>query len=190
MTRVVAGSAGGRRLVTPTGRDTRPTSDRVREALFGALGSRRDLAGSRFLDLYAGSGAVGLEARSRGAAAVLLVESHPPAVRAIRANIAALGFDTGIRLTTSRVERVVSGPADRPYDLVFADPPYSLSDAAVAAVLADLSVNGWLAATAVVVVERSTRSGQPPWPPGLAPTVQRKYGETTLHYAERDDEMR
>lgn len=185
MTRVVAGSAGGRRLVTPTGRDTRPTSERVREALFGTLGSRWHLAGARFADLYAGSGAVGLEARSRGAAAVLLVESHPPAARAIRANIAALDFAAGVRLATGRVERVVAEPADEPYDVVFADPPYSLPDEQVAAVLADLVGHGWLAAEAVVVVERATRTGPPPWPRELAPVAQRKYGETTLHYAER-----
>lgn len=185
MTRVIAGSAGGRRLVTPTGRDTRPTSDRVREALFGALGSRHDLAGVRFADLYAGSGAVGLEARSRGAVEVLLVEARSLAARAIRANIAALGFDGGVRLVTRPVERVISEPADEPYDVVFADPPYSLPDSTLAALLRDLVGNGWLAEAAVVVVERSSRSGEPPWPSGLAGTTQKRYGETTLHYAER-----
>src|SRR5205085_8232482 len=106
MTRLVAGRYGGRRIATPPGRDTRPTSDRVREALFGALG---DLAGLRFLDLYAGSGAIGLEAASRGASAVLLVESDPRAGKVIRENIALLLAGPVARLAPSRVEHVLPG---------------------------------------------------------------------------------
>src|SRR5947209_17981559 len=124
MTRIVAGTFKGRRLATPPGRDTRPTSDRVREALFGTLG---DLTGLRFADLYAGSGAVGLEAASRGAAQVLLVEADPRAGRVVRDNIALLRAGEVARLAPSRVDSVLSGGpgSGGPYDVVFADPPYA-----------------------------------------------------------------
>src|SRR3954452_17871775 len=127
MTRIVAGSHGGRRLVTPPGAGTRPTSELVREALFSSLEVLTDIHGARFADLYAGSGAVGLEAASRGAAAVLLVESGPPAVRALRANIEALGLGQRCRLATAKVATVLAGPAVEPFDVVFADPPYALA---------------------------------------------------------------
>src|SRR5258708_35540056 len=131
MTRVIAGQAGGRRLTVPAGRTTRPTSDRAREALFGAAGSiLGSFAGLRVLDLYAGSGAVGLEALSRGAADALLVEADPRAARVIRANIDAVGLP-GAHLVTDRVERMLARglPAGaEPCDFVFADPPYAGPD--------------------------------------------------------------
>lgn len=180
MTRIIAGAAGGRRLQTPPGAGTRPTSDRVREALFGRLEHLGALDGAA-LDLYAGSGALGLEAASRGAAPVLLVESDRRAAAVIRANIAALGLaDVSLRPTT--VERTLAGGAAYPMDLVLIDPPYAVAETALAGVLAALT-KGWLGGDAVVVVERSGRSPEPGWPSGLTCEDERKYGETTLWFA-------
>jgi 16S rRNA (guanine966-N2)-methyltransferase len=183
MTRIVAGTLGGRRLAAPSGAQTRPTSDRVREALFSALDSLTDIDRARFADLYAGSGAVGLEAYSRGAGHVLLVESDPKAARVVRTNIAALDAAPAVRLAASPVGRVLAaGPEDGAYDIVFADPPYAVPDEEITAMLAALVDGGWLAADAVVVVERSSRSGEPSWPRGVTPVRTRRYGETTLWY--------
>ncbi|HEY3009826.1 MAG TPA: 16S rRNA (guanine(966)-N(2))-methyltransferase RsmD [Micromonosporaceae bacterium] len=185
MTRIVAGMLGGRRIAAPPGRHTRPTSDRVREALFSALEALTDLRGARVADLYAGSGAVGLEAYSRGASHVLLVESDPRAGAVARANIAALGA-TGVRLLTGRVAQVLAaGPADGAYDVVFADPPYDEPDEEITAMLGALVGGGWLAADAVVVVERSSRSPEIAWVPGVTGLRGRRYGETTLWYGRR-----
>ncbi|MFI5833135.1 16S rRNA (guanine(966)-N(2))-methyltransferase RsmD [Micromonospora sp. NPDC051300] len=186
MTRIVAGTLGGRRIAAPPGAGTRPTSDRVREALFSAVQADVDLAGARFADLYAGSGAVGLEALSRGAAHVLLVESDPRAARVIRENIAALRAAPAARLVTGRVGGVLAGgPDDGPYDVVFADPPYAVPDAELTAMLAALVDGGWLAQDALVVVERSSRTGPPGWVEGVTPERSRRYGETTLWYGRR-----
>jgi 16S rRNA (guanine966-N2)-methyltransferase len=197
VTRIVAGLAGGRRLAVPPGHSVRPTSDRVREALFASvLATLGSLSGASVLDLYAGSGAVGLEALSRGAADVLLIEADARAAEMIRRNIAAVGLP-GARLICDRVERVLSRGASRgtapggrtpratrqgPYELVFADPPYSAMDAEIEAILRILSGGDWLAAGALVVLERDTRSGPVPWPPGYAQDRSRRYGETTLWY--------
>jgi 16S rRNA (guanine966-N2)-methyltransferase len=184
MTRVIAGSAGGRRLVVPAGRGTRPTSDRTREGLFASVGSLLGpLDGLRVLDLYAGSGAVGLEALSRGAGHALLVESEARAVRAIRANVAELGLP-GAHVVADRVERVLGGPGPAaPYEFVFADPPYAVGDDVVTTVLGLLRDNGWLAADALVAVERETRGDGLTWPKGFQPVRERRYGEATLWYA-------
>jgi 16S rRNA (guanine966-N2)-methyltransferase len=190
--RVIAGEAGGRRLAVPDGRDTRPTSDRAREGLFSTIVSMLgSLAGARVLDLYAGSGAVGLEALSRGADHVLLVEQGTRATRVIRENIEAIGLP-GAVLAADRVERVLArGPApaggqDSPeggrYDVVFADPPYALADSAVSQVLSLLADQGWLAPGALVIVERATRSGPVNWPDGFVPDRTRRYGEATFWY--------
>jgi 16S rRNA (guanine966-N2)-methyltransferase len=197
--RVIAGEAGGRRLAVPDGRDTRPTSDRAREGLFSTIVSMLgSLAGARVLDLYAGSGAVGLEALSRGAGHVLLVEHGARATRVIRENIEAIGLP-GAVLAADRVELVLArgpargdqdGPArwgqDSPegsrYDVVFADPPYALADTAVSQVLSLLTGQGWLAPGALVIVERATRSGPLNWPDGFVPDRSRRYGEATFWY--------
>jgi len=182
VTRVIAGAAGGRRLAVPGGVSTRPTSDRAREGLFGTVVSEiGSLAGKNVLDLYAGSGAVGLEALSRGARDVLMVESDAQAVAVIRANIETVGLE-GARVTRHRVERVLAsrGGPDR-YDLVFADPPYAMTTAAVTRVLT-LLADGWLADDALVVVERAVRSGPVHWPPGYLPGKSRRYGEATFWY--------
>jgi 16S rRNA (guanine966-N2)-methyltransferase len=182
VTRVIAGVAGGRRLAVPSGRDTRPTSDRAREGLFATVHALLGpLAGLRVADLYAGSGAVGLEALSRGAAHALLVESRPRAARVIRANIDALGMP-GAELLADRVERVLRGSPAAPYDLIFADPPYTMPAAEVTAMLEALRDNGWPAADALVVVERATRTGPLDWPAGYGADRERRYGEGTLWY--------
>jgi 16S rRNA (guanine966-N2)-methyltransferase len=185
MTRIIGGEYGGRRLVTPDGRDTRPTADRVREALFNTLQTLVDLSGARFADLYAGSGAVGLEAASRGASHVLLVEDGPAAARAARSNIAALGAGAVVTLTAVKVERLAAKPPERPFDVIFADPPYALADDALAEVLAGLAGNGWLAPEGLLVVERATRAPQPRWPAEMSAERTRRYGETTLWYGRR-----
>jgi 16S rRNA (guanine966-N2)-methyltransferase len=182
VSRVVAGVAGGRRLVMPAGAATRPTAERAREGLFSTLTSLRGtLEGAAFLDLYAGSGAVGLEAASRGATAVLLVERDPQALRAIRTNSETLGLD-GVEIRGEPVERVLAVPAPRAYDVVFVDPPYSDP---VDDVLERLVAGGWLATEAVVAVERASRTTQPPWPAAIDPLRSRRYGEATLWYGRR-----
>ncbi|GIF59312.1 DNA methylase [Asanoa iriomotensis] len=186
MTRIVAGTLGGRRLSAPPGAGTRPTSDRVREALFSSIESMVELDGSRFADLFAGSGAVGFEALSRGAAHVLLVESDARAARTIRANLAALDAAPAARLVSDRVAAVLDrGPEGDPYDVVFADPPYAMPDEEIAAMVAALVDGGWLAPDAVLVVERSSRGGPPPQVEGVTPVRSRRYGETTLWYGRR-----
>ena len=183
MARVIAGAAGGRRLAVPDGRGTRPTSDRAREGLFATIVSMTgSLAGARVLDLYAGSGAVGLEALSRGAEHVLLVESGPRAGRVIRDNIEAIGL-AGAEVVTGRVERVLArGPDRGRYDVVFADPPYALVADEVSGMLVALADRGWLAPEALVIVERATRSGPVNWPAGFAADRARRYGEATFWY--------
>mgnify|MGYP001245667233 CR=1 FL=1 len=186
MTRIVAGQFGGRWIATPAGAHTRPTSERVREALFSTLESTIDLTGARFADLYAGSGAVGLEAVSRGARHALLVESDPRAARVIRENIRALGAASSARLVTGKVAQVLAaGPDSEPYDVVFADPPYAVPDEEITAMLAALVGRGWLAPDAVVVVERAARGAPVKWVEGLTGQRCRRYGETALWYGRR-----
>jgi 16S rRNA (guanine966-N2)-methyltransferase len=184
MTRVIAGIAGGRRLAVPPGTTTRPTSDRAREGLFASLLSELGtFDGARVLDLYAGSGAIGLEALSRGAGHVRLVESDPRAAAVIKANITAVGLP-GATLAVDRVERLLAHPpADKnnQFDLVIADPPYAVTEEAVTRVLTLLQA-GWLADDALLVIERATRSGPVDWPPGFLPGKSRRYGEATFWY--------
>jgi 16S rRNA (guanine966-N2)-methyltransferase len=182
VTRIVAGSAGGRRLVVPRGRGTRPTSERTREGLFSALESiHRTLSGLAFLDLYAGSGAVGLEAASRGAARVLLVETASAAVAALRSNAAALAL-AGVDVVADQAERVLAQTAPHPFDVAFLDPPYADP---VEPALHLLIAGDWLTPGATVVVERATRSAAPVWPLGLSEDRVRRYGDSTLWYGRR-----
>ena len=184
MTRIIAGSGGGRRIHTPTGQGTRPTSDRVREALFSRLEHLEVLHDARVLDLYAGSGALGLECRSRGAASVTLVESARAAAAVARRNVRELGL-TAVRVRSEPVERVLrSGPADGAVDLVLADPPYAVSPEELGTVLGLLVEREWLEEEALLVVERSTRSPEPLWPARVELIGPRRYGETTLWFAE------
>jgi len=184
VTRIIAGSAGGRRLLVPPGQATRPTSDRVREALFAALQARGLIDGARVLDLYAGSGALGLEAASRGAASVVLVESAKEALAAIRRNLTTLALP-GVSVVAAPVEQYLNaGVRTGVVDLVLLDPPYAQTQDELGAVLAALADQGWLAEHAVVLVERSRRSDEPAWPPALERHGERRYGETTVWWAQ------
>jgi 16S rRNA (guanine966-N2)-methyltransferase len=180
VTRVIAGTAGGRRLrVPPAG--VRPTGERAREGLFNSLATLLDLDGAAVLDLYAGSGALGLEALSRGAATVLFVESSPRVLPVLEANLAAVGLPGG-RIQRGSVPTVVAGRPPQPFDLVLADPPYATPAAEVADVLGTLVTGGWLAPEAVVVVERSSREAAWEWPTPLVGLRERRYGEALLRY--------
>ena len=184
MTRIIAGVARGRRLSVPTGTGTRPTNDRAREGLFATLTALRGtLRDARVLDLYAGSGAVGLEALSRGAARALFVESDAAAARVIRANITAVGLPGG-QLITGTVATVLGrGSGGEPaFDVMVADPPYAAGDGEVSAMLLALRQGGWLVPGALLAVERATRSGPVPWPPGYTADRSRRYGEATFWY--------
>ena len=177
MTRIIAGSAGGRRLEVPPGTATRPTADRAREGLFSSLQSLLDLQGARILDLYAGTGALGLEAVSRGAAHATLVEQDVRALAAIRTNVEVLGLTATV--VDSDVLRFLQQPPTA-YQLVFLDPPYEVE---IDPVL--LAVLPWLSDDGVVVVERRTRGGGPTVPEGLRVERSRRYGEATLWYFSR-----
>jgi 16S rRNA (guanine966-N2)-methyltransferase len=177
--RIIAGAAKGRRLTAPTGDGTRPTSDRVKEAWFGSL--QPLLPGARVLDLYAGSGALGLEALSRGAERVTLVEKDRRALRALRDNVEAVGLP-GANVVGRDVRAALTGELDDgPFDLVVADPPYRTSAEEVDAVLAALVRH--LGADAVVVLERGRREPAPSWPAELGDAEHRRYGDTVLHRA-------
>lgn len=181
MTRIIAGAAGGRRLTTLPGDTTRPTTDRVRESLFSslesALGGLGDL---RVLDLFAGSGALGLEAASRGAAAVDLVEKDARAATVVQRNAGVVG-GRGVKVHRTTAERFVASPPVAPYDLVLLDPPYALPHLALADLLTALRAPGWLADGALVVVERSSRDAFE-WPEGYEAVRDKTYGETRLWY--------
>jgi 16S rRNA (guanine966-N2)-methyltransferase len=182
MTRIIGGSAGGRRISAPSGQHTRPTTDRVREALFSSIEAWcGSLRGLRFLDLYAGSGAVGLEAWSRGAGVVTLVESDRRTARLIEQNAGTIGFAKA-DVIAAPVSATLAKPPSAPYDVAFLDPPYPLGERAVAEDLASLAGPGWLVPGAMVVVERSSRSPEPTWPGRIEGERSRRYGETTLWY--------
>jgi 16S rRNA (guanine966-N2)-methyltransferase len=177
--RVIAGTAKGRRLAAPPA-GTRPTSDRVREALFSAL--QAHLPRAQVLDLFAGSGAVGIEALSRGAAAATFVERSPPAHRTIVENLGRVGFTDRSRVIHRDVVSALRHRLDdAPFDIVFADPPYTLTEAALTEVLE--LVAPLLSPDATVIIERSRRSPEPTWPSRLRPGRTRRYGETVLYEA-------
>jgi 16S rRNA (guanine966-N2)-methyltransferase len=180
VTRIVGGVAGGRRLTVPPGREVRPTSERVREALASALEARLGgpggLRGRTVLDLFAGTGAVGLELLSRGAEAVTLVESSPNVRKVLQANVAALGL-AGATVIAGRAETVLR-EHDGAWDIVFLDPPYALD---VQPVLDAASARTRL----LLVLERATRSPDPAWPDGFEQLHHRRYGDSALWYGFR-----
>jgi 16S rRNA (guanine966-N2)-methyltransferase len=180
VTRLISGSAGGRRLKVPrTG--VRPTGDRAREALFNALGHLTELRGAAVLDLYAGTGALGLEALSRGAASVLFVESSRDVLPVLRENLATIGLPGG-RVVAGSVPSVVGGVPPARFDVVLADPPYDTPVDEVLGVLRALVTREWLAPDAVLVVERSSREEPWEWPTPLTGLRDRRYGEAQLRY--------
>lgn len=168
----------------PPGNRVRPTSDRVKESVFAALGPGR-IVGARVLDLYAGSGALALEALSRGAASAILVESDAAAAAAIRANIETLGFAGRAALRAAPVAGVLGGPPPELFDLALLDPPYDTPGEEVGATVARLVTAGWLAASATVVVERPAGSSPLPLPEGWESTWERCYGDTLVLFAQR-----
>jgi 16S rRNA (guanine966-N2)-methyltransferase len=153
----------------------------VREALFSALESLVDLDGAHVLDLYAGSGALGLEALSRGAAEVTFVENNGHALDVLRRNLSSVGLPGAVVLPGA-VESVLAAPAGEPFDVVLADPPYSVSNADLATVLRRLADNGWLAGHGVLVLERAARDGEPSVPDGMTMIRSRRYGDTATHW--------
>ncbi|MDP9093315.1 MAG: 16S rRNA (guanine(966)-N(2))-methyltransferase RsmD [Actinomycetota bacterium] len=184
MMRIVGGVAKGRRLAVPA-RGTRPTSDRAREAMFSSLVELIDIEGVRMLDLFAGSGAVGLEALSRGAASATFVESDRAACEVLRHNIDAVGLGGAQVHRRPAATYLVAGGADQPFDLVFADPPYAFGEQQLGVLLTTLAEPPWLAEHAVVVVERSARGPQPLWPESIEAMKHKRYGEGALWYGRR-----
>ena len=187
MTRIIAGFAGSLRLDVP-GSGTRPTSDRVREAIFSALDARDAVRGARVLDLYAGSGALGLEAASRGAATVTLVEKDARAAAVCRRNAArvtaaAPSGSLTVNVAAQSATAFLTA-ATAQWDLAFLDPPYGLGEASLTETLTVLASR--LAQDAVVLIERDSRSPEPTWPAGLTPTRSTRYGDTTLWWAAAD----
>jgi len=183
VTRIIGGHVGGRRIKTPPGDRTRPTSDRVREALFSAVEAWcGSLHGLHVLDLYAGSGALGLEAWSRGAASVRLVESDRRTATLIGANARELGCPVADVVQLAVHTALARAPRDDEprFDLVLSDPPYPLTEPELATDLELL--RPWLAPDALVVVERARRSPEPTWPEGIVGDRSKRYGETTLWY--------
>jgi 16S rRNA (guanine966-N2)-methyltransferase len=177
--RVIAGSAGGRRLVAPKG-DTRPSADRVKEALFSSLGGQRT-SEANVLDLYAGSGALAIEALSRGAARAVLVDRDPAAQVAIRANLATVGFGELARFQRAAVSSFLArGATEAPFDLVFLDPPYDVPSQEVAQVLEALARPPWLSEGATVVIERPKGGEAVELPDGWEIEKERVYGDTLL----------
>ncbi|MFT3899759.1 MAG: 16S rRNA (guanine(966)-N(2))-methyltransferase RsmD [Gordonia sp. (in: high G+C Gram-positive bacteria)] len=183
MPRIIAGAFGGRRLVV-TSDDTRPTSDRVREALFAAIDSRVDLDGMTVLDLFAGTGALGLEALSRGAAAAVFVDSGRSAADGLKANIATC--DAADRATVVRADALayLGGAGNQVFDMVFCDPPYGLPDEELERVLVAV---GPLVGDGYLILERGRRARPTVWPPILRPVLQKVYGDTRVEWAERVD---
>lgn len=181
--RITGGSLRSRAIRAPRGQATRPTSDRVREALFGILGSAGVLGGARVLDLYAGTGALSLEALSRGAERAVLVESARDALVVLRENVAALGLDDRARVLAADV-RSVASRLERlgPFDVVFADPPWAMVDAGEASrAIAHIAEAGLLAPEALVVLEHAARTPSPTVS-GLTSDQFRRYGDTALTF--------
>lgn len=181
--RIVAGTARGRRLAVGRGTTTRPTSDRTREAVFGRLDAWGAVREARVLDLYCGSGALALEALSRGAVHAVGVDADRSATRVAAANAATL--DLPLQVVHERVQRWLDArdqDGTEDFDLVLLDPPYDVPAATLDAVLA--GVAGCCEPEGVVVVERSARSPEPSWPAGLAALEPRTYGETRVWFAE------
>ncbi len=180
MTRIVGGSWGGRRLVTPPGLATRPTAERVRAAVANTLAAAGGLDGARVLDLYAGSGALGLELLSRGARSAVLVDNSRRAQQAIRANLQQLGTDRATVVAGDALGYASS--TDESFDVVVADPPYDVPAAVLAAIITVLQQRGRLRPEADVILERSVRDAPFDWPDPLTRIKTKRYGDTLVCY--------
>jgi 16S rRNA (guanine966-N2)-methyltransferase len=181
--RVIAGSAGGRRLSAPRGDQIRPTTGRVKEAVFSALTSRERLQGATVLDVYSGTGALAIEALSRSAARAVLVEHDRSALEVLRRNLSVTGTAKSASVIASDVETFLAGPppADAPFDLVFCDPPYDIESATLDGVIAPLGRREWTAEDALVVVERPVGAAGPKVE-GLRMTWERAFGDTLMFF--------
>lgn len=182
MTRIIAGRFGGRRIAVPDD-GTRPTSDRVREAVFNMLDARIDLDGAAVADLYAGSGALGIEALSRGAASAVFIDSRRKATSVIAANLKACGVSSGTRVLTQEVGTYLSG-AGAPFDVIFMDPPYDLGTDAVQDEVRAVA-DRFLAEDGLLILERSTRSARVEWPGSVDVVADKSYGDTRVEIVRR-----
>lgn len=185
--RIIAGSAKGRKLLSPEGTAARPTSDRAREALFSSLESEYgDLRGIRFLDLFAGSGAVSAEALSRGAKSVVAVESDRNALAIARVNIemaAALSDAEEVAVVDSDVNDYALRTSN-PFDVIFLDPPYALADVDIVKILERLYASGFMVSQTLIVIERASRNDAFPWPTKMRSVKERRYGNAAIFYGE------
>lgn len=195
MSRIIAGLAGGTKIETPPGRGTRPTTDRVREAVFSALAhwnhaldssADQQLSNIRLLDLFAGSGAIGLEAASRGAKRVDMVESVRSVCQLIERNACHAGLAERIRVHHAKAAAFLTKPSLASYDIIWLDPPYGISSAQVSALIELITTGGWLADDGLVVIERSARDAPIDWPQALAESWDKRYGETRIYFAQSD----
>lgn len=178
--RIIAGHLRGRRIKAPRGRETRPMRDFVREAVFSMLGDQ--VKGARVLDLFAGSGSLGLEALSRGAAEAVFVDRGREPVRVIKENLDILGMSGRGRVVRSEILEYLrrSGPPEKPYNLIFIDPPFKIDVNYRQQLLKKLTEDGFLGPSSVVVMEAPLRSPTPEPPPGLMFRERRRYGETAV----------
>jgi len=181
--RIVGGAFKGHPISAPKGAETRPTSDRVREAVFSSLGSLGiELRGAAVLDLFCGSGAMGLEALSRGATRATLVDTARNATTTAEANIARLGLRGATQVLSRDAFKLVRGSVQgAPFALLFLDPPYRIDPARVRQLLEDAAASDLLTRGAVVVYELSARD-EPSWPDGFAPIASKTYGGTRVAY--------
>ena len=186
--RIIAGAHKGARLTSPSGANTRPTSDRVKESLFSMLDGYGVVPAANVLDLFAGSGGLGFEAMSRGAAQVDFVDSSLASIRSLQANADKLGLDHSATVHAGDVLQFLAGlpgpenPESRVFDLVFMDPPYPLGEDAVTQILSRLSTH--LDMESIVVVERAARSPEPTMPDGLEVFRAKTFGETAIHFVQ------
>ena len=184
MPRIVSGTLGGRTIPGPPGKGTRPTSDKVREALFSRLEGWDALVDARVLDLYAGTGALAFEALSRGAAEAVLVELHGPTAKQLRRTAAELGLADRTEIRTGKAAAAAGQLDGRGATLVFLDPPYDVSTESLEQLL--LTLRPALTDDALVVIERSSRTRPIDWPPGWADDGGKSYGETVLQFGGPD----
>lgn len=188
--RIIAGTAKGRKLISPEGTSARPTSDRAREALFSSLESEfGELHGIRFLDLFAGSGAVTAEAMSRGARSCTVVESDRTALEIARKNVEMVRStfpESEAVYIEGDVESFVMRPSN-PFDVIFLDPPYSFPDSDLTEIVSSLRRSGFIAPSTLVIVERASRSKAFSWPATMRAVKERRYGNAAIYYGEADN---